>query len=315
MQERDSDTAVVVGRRKPPWGWWVLFAVVVVAVGIALARGGVELGPTTLPVVVDRQSGGTRSATLEDAVEIAHQSLKRMDEELFDYTGRIIKRERVGGRLGEETEMQFKIRTARDNTAGAAESGDAKRPQPMSVYLKFLKPQSRAGREVVWVEGQNKGRLIAHEGGMANIIRVSLDPDSFLAMRGNRYPLTEIGLQNLVRQLIRRSEMIAQAGGAEVTFIDDYTFDGRPCLLIQVRPQATAAEGDGEVDSAIDFWLAEIALDVERGVPLRYAAYGPPEQPGEDPPLVEEYAYRDLRLNVGLTDADFDPDNPEYDFP
>jgi outer membrane lipoprotein-sorting protein len=30
--------------------------------------------------------------------------------------------------------------------------------------------------------------------------------------------------------------------------------------------------------------------------------------------LVERYGYRDLRLNPGLTDADFDPKNPAYGF-
>ena len=31
--------------------------------------------------------------------------------------------------------------------------------------------------------------------------------------------------------------------------------------------------------------------------------------------LLEEYTYVDVQLNVGLIDADFDPDNPRYDFP
>jgi hypothetical protein len=30
---------------------------------------------------------------------------------------------------------------------------------------------------------------------------------------------------------------------------------------------------------------------------------------------MEEYIYRDLKLNVGLQEKDFDPDNEEYDFP
>lgn len=307
MQERESDSGAVTGRRKPTWGLWVLGTVAVVVVAVALARGSVELGPITPPVAIDQQAEGTREATLEEAVAIAHEVLARMEEEVIDYTGRIVRRERVGGKIGDEAEMLFKIRTARHDAPNG--------PQPMSVYLEFLRPASSAGREVIWVEGWNKGKLIAHEGGMANIVRLSLDPTGFLAMRGNRYPLTEIGLENLVRQLIARSEMIAEAGGAEVSFVEDYLFDGRPCLLIQVRPYANTAAGDAEVDPAIDFWLAEIALDTERGVPLRYAAYGVPENPGEEPPLLEEYAYRDVRLNVGLTDADFDPDNPAYNFP
>lgn len=313
QESQPSGSQSLGRRRKPRWGWWILAAVVVATVGSYLARANVERGPSTPPVAVDEGAAGTRLATLDEAVQIAHDVLARMDEDLIDYTGRIVKRERVRGKLGDETEMQFKIRTSRPASAGReGATGD---PQPMSVYLKFLRPKSATGREVIWVEGRNEGNLIVHEGGFFNLGRLHLDPTGLLAMRGSLYPISEIGFQNLVRQLIRRSEMITEAGGAEVTFVENHTFDDRPCLLIQVRPHATAVTKDAKVDPAIDFWLAEVVLDTERGVPLRYAAYGLPEKPGEEPPLLEEYAYHDVQLNVGLSDADFDPDNPEYDYP
>jgi hypothetical protein len=50
-------------------------------------------------------------------------------------------------------------------------------------------------------------------------------------------------------------------------------------------------------------------------VPIRYAAWTWPEKAGEEPPLLEEYTYVDMKLNVGLTDKDFDPDNSAYNFP
>jgi outer membrane lipoprotein-sorting protein len=55
-------------------------------------------------------------------------------------------------------------------------------------------------------------------------------------------------------------------------------------------------------------------LDTERLIPLRYAAYLWPEKDGE-PVLEEEYTYLNVQLNVGLTDADFDPENENYHFP
>ena len=50
-------------------------------------------------------------------------------------------------------------------------------------------------------------------------------------------------------------------------------------------------------------------------VPIRYAAYSWPKDPGGKPVLEEEYTYLDVKLNVGLGEIDFDPDNPGYDFP
>ncbi|MGN6136394.1 MAG: DUF1571 domain-containing protein, partial [Aureliella sp.] len=37
-------------------------------------------------------------------------------------------------------------------------------------------------------------------------------------------------------------------------------------------------------------------------------------EPGDPPPLEEEYTYLDVQLNVGLKDIDFDPENPAYNF-
>jgi hypothetical protein len=48
---------------------------------------------------------------------------------------------------------------------------------------------------------------------------------------------------------------------------------------------------------------------------VRYAAYHWPQtQDDKIGPVIEEYTYLDLKINVGLTDADFDPENPNYNF-
>ena len=62
------------------------------------------------------------------------------------------------------------------------------------------------------------------------------------------------------------------------------------------------------------FHIARIFVDKELMVPLRYEAYDWPAKPGEPPPLLESYTYARLKLNPGLTDADFDPNNPQYNF-
>ena len=56
--------------------------------------------------------------------------------------------------------MALKIRCGRDTDQGH---------QPFSVYMKFLKPRAVAGREVIWVKGQNDNKLIAHEGGLLGV--------------------------------------------------------------------------------------------------------------------------------------------------
>ncbi len=256
-----------------------------------------SVGSTLAPAVVE--AGTSDSHPLDKALRIARDALTRFDTTVDDYTGTIIKRERVGGSLGGESRMEFKIRARK-------KEGD-KLVRPLQVYLKFLDPWLSRGREVIWIENANEGKLIAHEGGLKNLVRVSLAPSDNLAMMGNKYPITEIGLGKLVEKLIEKGERDKKLGPCEVTIEDGFEVGGVPCQKIEVvHPQP---------DTRFDFHKAQIFIDTQRMIPLRYAAYMWPEKPGAPPPLEEEYTYVDVKLNVGLKDSDFDPDNPAYKYP
>ena len=57
----------------------------------------------------------------------------------------------------------------------------------------------------------------------------------------------------------------------------------------------------------IEYPKSHLYFDKETKLPIHVERYGWPAHEGEDPPLVEEYDYANVKLNVGLTDADFDP--------
>jgi hypothetical protein len=82
--------------------------------------------------------------------------------------------------------------------------------------------------------------------------------------------------------------------------------NGRSCRVIRVRHP--------EQRPGLEFSLAEIFVDEELQIPIRYAGYGWGEKPGEDQ-ILEQYTYLDLKLNVGLTDEDFKAENEEYNYP
>ncbi len=127
-------------------------------------------------------------------------------------------------------------------------------------------------------------------------------------MRGQLYPITDSGIEKLVLKLIERGEKEMANGNrdCEVTFHEDAKINGRTCTLLQIKhPQP----GPG-----VEFHLAHIFIDNELTVPVRYASYGFPEGNSNDLPILEEYTYTDIKLNVGLTDADFDHKNAEYKF-
>jgi len=242
---------------------------------------------------------------LDPALDMARDALGLIQRDIADYTATIVKRERIKQVLGEYEFMEAKIRNRK--------IVNGKMEVPLSVYLKFVKPASVQGREVVWVEGKNNNKLRAHEGGLKGKLlpTVWLDPDSALAMHGNLHPIYDIGVENLVTKLIDRGEKEKKYGECEVTFTPGAKINGRVCTVLRVvhpiqRPH-------------FEFHKAEIFIDDQMKIPVRYAAFYWPLKPGDtELPVLEEYTY--LNMKVGptgapiLQDADFDSENPNYNF-
>ncbi len=239
---------------------------------------------------------------LDPAIQIAHQSLGQIRADLKDYTAVLVKRERIGDDVGEHEFMFAKVRNRKVQ--------DNKIAVPFSVYIAFLKPAAVKGREVLYVENQNQGKLYAHEGGMKRILGTHLlETTSFLAMAGQRYPITDIGIENLVVKLIERGEKDKRHGFCTVDLVPGAKVGGRNCSIIQVTHPVQQPH--------YDFHLAQIFMDDEWKIPVRYAAYGWPKKGAAidvDKDVIEEYTYQNLKFNVGLSDADFDVKHKDYNF-
>ncbi|MDA0659412.1 MAG: DUF1571 domain-containing protein [Planctomycetota bacterium] len=240
------------------------------------------------------------SHPLDPAIEMAHKAKIAIDQNVRDYTCTLVKRERVSGKLFDPEYMHAKIRQAQH------ENGELK--EPFSVYLKFLKPANVRNRQVIYVEGENQGNMIAKESGLTGRLvgKVELPPTGMMAMRNNRYPITEIGIRTLVERLIEKGERDRKIGPCEVRFLSGSKVGDRTCTCLEViHPKCQAP---------YDFHKARIFIDDEYSMPIRYEAYSWPERADQEPELLEEYTYLNIKFNVGLTDADFDAANPSYGF-
>jgi hypothetical protein len=242
----------------------------------------------------------TAQHPLDRALDLARTSLVGCRANVNDYTATLIKRERIGDTLGEHEFMQVKVRNRK-------QSG-GQMTQPLSVYIRFLKPSSVKGREVIYVEGKNEGNLIAHEGGFKGrfLPTVTIPPTGMLAMRGQRYPMTEVGVENLIVKLIERGQKARQQSDVQCEFRKNARVKDRICTVLQVT-SPTKVEG-------LDFYQAQVFIDDQLSLPIRYIAYDWPKRTGAPLEVIEEYNYLDLKVNVGLTDADFDPYNADYNF-
>jgi len=229
---------------------------------------------------------------LDPALKIAYAALAKIRADVNDYSCTLIKQERINGELGPEEYMFAEIRNRK--------VVNEKIVTPLSVYLYFLKPNTIKGREVIYIEGENNGKIVAHEGtGPLRLApAVWLQPDGPIAMRGQLYPITDIGIETLVDKLIEKGERDRKRGECEVDFIKGAKINGRVCTVLQVKHPTPRPW--------FDFHIARIFIDDETQLPVRYAAYTWPATTGGKPVLLEAYTYLNLKLNVDLKNGDFD---------
>ncbi|MGI9455643.1 MAG: DUF1571 domain-containing protein [Aeoliella sp.] len=239
------------------------------------------------------------SHPLAPAIALAKESHRAISENIRDYTCTLVRRERVKGKLGKHQFLNVKVRHEVQE--------DDEIVTPFGVYLRFAKPASLKGREALYVAGRNAGKVFVRRGGQRRAYLSSyIKPDSPLAMKENRYPITDIGLKRMAERLIAVMERDSEYDECQVKFFADAKVGDRICTRIEV---IHPIERDH-----FSFQKSMVFLDDEDKLPIAYASYYWPREPGGKPRLLEEYVYTDIQLNVGLTDTDFDRKNPDYGF-
>ena len=231
---------------------------------------------------------------LSDMVRFAKERYDHIREHVRDYSCKLVKRERIDGQLQSYQFAQVKVRCEQ------IEEGQVR--QPLAVYMQYLGPGNLKDRRVLFIEGENGGKMLVRKGGRAlRYLKLSIDPNSEAARRESNYPISEIGFDRIINRLIQFAEDDMQidphATNTDVAYFRDAKVGQRVCTRICVEHPLR--------DEDLRFYQAQVFIDDELQVPIRLVVYDWPEQQGADPPLIEEYTYVDLEMNVGLTDADF----------
>ena len=242
--------------------------------------------PTTR--VANRVTGthnGKQHALLP-ALRVARSTQATL-QKVEDYEAAFNKREWIDGKLVVQS-MTIKLRH-----------------QPFSVYLHFSSPDK--GREVIYNDGRNDGKLQVHLTGLKSLIgTVSLSPTDDDVMEENRYPVTMIGISNMVAKVIEQWEADVKHGDIDVKYYPNAKLGNLECKVIQTsHPKQRPG---------VEFQMTRLYIDRNTNLPIRVEQFGFPEEPGQEPPLIEEYTYSNVRANIGLRDIDFNVRNPSYDF-
>jgi hypothetical protein len=197
---------------------------------------------------------------------------------LTDYTLTLMKQERLGDKLLPQETVFIKFK------------------KPMSVYIKNLTGK-HVNREVIYVKGENNDKMIVSPAGIFGGLSVRISPDSILAKRESRHTITEAGLPHIIARMIQVMEEDTKKPACllNTTYLGEGYCSPEKVIRVRIEGSSYAPK-------------TEIALDASTLLPAEIASY---DAEGR---LLEYYRYLDVKTNVGLTAADFDPKNPDYHF-
>jgi outer membrane lipoprotein-sorting protein len=245
-----------------------------------------------------------------------------------DYTMRLVKRELRGTELAPEETIVIKWQ------------------RPQRIYLHET-AGPREGQEILYAPGWNKNRIKVHKGSFPDV-KLNLDPYGNLAMAHSHHPVPEVSVIHLVDLVLDNIHRARAKNMGSLTLVAHETLFGRPVVKLEAKLPANATTptlGKGETlwdiakatgqsmyvilhanrarhwrqadhpqpgDAVIvpEFYAGRMVLWIDDALrlPLQIDLY---DHEGN---LYEHYEHHDLKINVGLTNADFDPKNPAYAF-
>lgn len=198
------------------------------------------------------------------------------------YTAIFHKQQRVDGELLPEETIFIKWR------------------KPFSLYMSWIEEPYK-GSELLYSEGWNDNRARVHRGGILRCITRDLEPKHPRLLAGNLRPFTDTGLGYLVKSVECNVRKAVSAGEFSCYERGEESAFGRKTQRFEVVFPKDRNKG-------YDAYRLVIDQDPESKLLVQIRIYDWDDQ------LFEYYGYENLKLDAGLTDSDFDPENPDYHF-
>ncbi len=274
-----------------------------VAAIVVAAAGGTwwyatsgEPVPATGAVGAAVTSASSTSKSVEGATAVAEcrrllVGAKRKLESVAMMSAVFQKQERIGEKLQPLNVMDLKVRRT-----------------PLSIYMKWQQPD--AGQQILWKDGAHDGKILVSPAGWKRKIMpvAKIDPHGDMAMNVSRRPVTNLGIWNFTDRMIALvDEELTRDPAVRVAMSEGHEISGRSCRKFSFEHATPSA--------IVPFQNVTIYLDDVLEVPVACEHHRWSTENGKPAPRLEEsYLFRDLVLDVSLTDDDFDHRNPALQF-
>lgn len=196
-----------------------------------------------------------------------------------DYTCTLTKRERIKGKLQPFHTMNVKFR------------------KPSDIYAKWIK-ETKKGREILY-KHDTDGKVLVKESGILGIKPLRIALDSSLLKMDSTHAVTELDIGYALNVMFESLHKGIKNNEVDIRFMGVKFIAGYMTYGIE---STSPKDKDYYAPRAI------LYLDVRTGLPVKIVNYDANDQ------IFEQFLWSDFKTNVGLTDEDFNEENPAYKF-
>lgn len=218
----------------------------------------------------------------------------RHDRSVKDYRCTMVKQELLSSGMSPEQEIEVLHRL-----------------DPYSVVLHYTRNPGAASRAIYvdnrWIDADASDpslrplAVCEPENAAAKLLlnSIKMPIHGAMAKRAARRAIDEFGFHRTLDLLIQYCQYAQARNELRLTFCGDSRFDGRDVWVLKRSLPYTGEDGPYPDRTA------RVFVDKEYRVPIAVYCYSDDDEKPEN--LLGKYEYRNIRLNVGLTDADFEP--------
>lgn len=268
----------------------VVLSAVYVAVAFYLGTPYI-FASTQVSIIEQSDFTDAKKSNLDDALKLLAKA-KAWADEVKDYECLYLREELIQGKLdGKDKEIKNLVHLK-------------VRHQPFSVYMKWLEPDSKKGREVGWTSPDK-------EMCVKGVPLVKSAPiDGIIATSESRRPINQAGLKNMIERLNISWEKEKKMGKTAVEFQDvqiklkltdsEHTLDCH-CVTTIHDPQHRETP-DGH---KFQFYRTRCYFEKQTGMLVRMEGYDWPKNDDDEGRLLERHTFLNMKTNVGHDDKTF----------
>lgn len=163
--------------------------------------------------------------------------------------------------------------------------------KPFDVKLEWVNGKGKVDQEAVYREGMNDGKILAKSiGGLGGLMgELRFAPTDALALNDSKHPVTEIGFGKLIETM----KADAQKPDVTARYLGEETLDNRPAYKFEF------VNASGSLTTTPDARRGLVWIDKELKMPAQVELYDAGQT------LLERHRFKNVKLNVGLTDKTF----------